>query len=115
MRCSEGGVWGHAPPRTSPDEDPRRVPERGARALPAPPADLVVRTRGPLAVRASPDVGVKPESAPQWLPSHGPPLVAAAPAGRGVRPAPLPREDMRHSPGSLVSVSPYEKEIALLQ
>ncbi len=71
------------PPRTSPGEDPRRLPERGARALPAPLADLVVRTQGPLAVRVSLDVGVKPEPAPQWLPIHGPTLGVADPAGKG--------------------------------
>jgi hypothetical protein len=74
------------PPRTSPGEDPRRAPERGARALPAPPADLVVRTRGPLAVRVSPDVGVQPEPAPKWLPSHDSTLGVADPAGKGIRP-----------------------------
>src|SRR3954464_6405543 len=62
------------PPRTSPGGDPRRVPERGAGAPPAPPADLVVHPRGLLAVRMSLDVGVKPEPAPQWLPSHKPSL-----------------------------------------
>ena len=71
------------PPRTSPGEDPRRVPERGARALPAPLADLVVRTQRPLAVRVSLDVGVKPEPAPQWLPIHGPTLGVADPTGKG--------------------------------
>jgi len=73
-------------PRTSPGEDPRRVPERGTRALPAPPADLVVRTRGPLAVRVSLDVGVEPEPASQWLPGHGPTLGVDDPARKGVRP-----------------------------
>src|SRR3954465_4549237 len=65
------------PPRTSPGGDPRRVPERGAGAPPAPPADLVVHPRGLLAVRMSLDVGVKPEPAPQWLPSHEPTLGVA--------------------------------------
>src|SRR3954449_2988825 len=82
------------PPRTSPGGDPRRVPERGAGALPAPPADLVVHPRGLLAVRMSLDVGVKPEPAPQWLPSHEPTLGVAASAGKGLtdrrgRPSPL--------------------------
>src|SRR4051812_14265239 len=67
----------------SPGKDPRRVPERGARALPAPPADLVVRTRGPLAVRVSLDIGVKAEPARQWLPSHELTLGAAYPAEKG--------------------------------
>ena len=82
------------PPRTSPGGDPRRVPERGAGAPPAPPADLVVHPRGLLAVRMSLDVGVKPEPAPQWLPSHESTLGVADSAGKGLtdrrgRPSPL--------------------------
>lgn len=81
------------PPRTSP-ANPRRASERGARAPPAPEADLVVRSPLLLAFRVSPDVGVKPEPAPQWLASHGPTLGVAGPAGKGrtacrLRPAPL--------------------------
>ncbi len=69
--------------RTSPGEDPRCVPERGARALPAASADLVVRARGPLVLWVLLDVGVQPESAPQWLPSHEPTLGVATCAGKG--------------------------------
>ena len=85
------------PPSTSPGEDRRRVPVWGARALPAQPADLVVRTRGPLAVRVSLDVGVKPKVAPQGLPSHRPNLGVTDPAGKGAtarrarRAPPVPR------------------------
>jgi hypothetical protein len=90
------------PPRTSPGEDPRRVPERGAGALPAPPADLVVRTRGPLAVRVALDVGVQPDPAPQWLPSHEPTLGVAERAGKG-RMAPSARS--APPPGARVPMS----------
>jgi hypothetical protein len=71
------------PPGTSPGEDPRRVPERGAGAFPAPPADPVVQSRGLLAVRMPLDVGVESEPAPQWLPSHGPTLGVADSAEKG--------------------------------
>src|SRR3954463_1715784 len=79
----EGGFRANHRPKISHGLNPRSLPERGARPLPAPPADLVVRPRGPLSVWVSLDVGVKPEPAPQWLPIHGRKLRRADPAEKG--------------------------------